>query len=359
MPDSRGDEATGARSLSPLGTILNALSADERLMPEDAREAVTAELFFEPGERIAYLWRFFTLIVLSTLLAAFGLAADSVAVIIGAMLVAPLMTPILAVAASLLLADLRRVATSLLVIAAGTVAAIGTAMLVTALGLESVTPVYSLPSEIIGRTRPSLVDLGVAVAAGLAGGYVITHPRAGSSLPGVAIAVALVPPLATVGILLQLGDRAAARGAFLLFTTNLIAIVLSAIVVMLLSGFVPAEIRFAAFRSARIGLIVSGLLLVAVAIPLTVHTVGVVQDQRFSQTVIATVPEWDANAEIENMRADLLPGGRAELVLTVATTSSAPQPSWKLAEALSDKIGRIVDVEVRYRLEVQDAATSG
>lgn len=347
------------RSLSPLGALMHPRSAEERLMSDDTRATVTGELFFEPEERIPYLWRFFILIVLSTLLAAFGLAADSVAVIIGAMLVAPLMTPILAVAASLLLADVRRVITSLLVIAAGTVAAIGTAALVTAIGLQSVTPAYSLPSEILGRTRPSLVDLGVAVAAGLAGGYVVTHPRAGSSLPGVAIAVALVPPLATVGILLQLGDGDGAQGAFLLFTTNLIAIVLSAIVVMMLSGFVPYEIRLDAFRSARIGLIVTGVLLLAVAIPLTIHTIGVVQDQRFAQTVIAAVPDWDPNAEIENMRADLLPGGRAELEITVATTSPSPQPSWKLAAALSEEIGRVVDVEIRYQLEVQDASTSG
>ena len=197
------------------------------------------------------------------------------------------------------------------------------------------------------------------MAAGLAGGYVVTHPRAGSSLPGVAIAVALVPPLATVGILIQLGEGDAARGAFLLFVTNLIAIVLSAIIVMLASGFVPREIRLDAFRSARLGLVVSGLLLLAVAIPLTIHTVAVVQDQRFSQTVIAAIPEWDPNAAIEDMRADLLPGGRAELDLTVATTSSAPQPSWKLADLLSEQIGRIVDVRIRIRLEVEDAATSG
>jgi uncharacterized hydrophobic protein (TIGR00271 family) len=358
---STDDDAEPARTrtLSPIGDLMHALSADERLMSDEERSAVTDELFFAPGERGPYLWRFFILIVLSTLLAAFGLAADSVAVIIGAMLVAPLMTPIVATAASLLLADVTRLITSLAVIVGGTLTAIGTAMLVTAIGLESVTPAFSLPPEILARTQPSLVDLGVAVAAGLAGGYVVTHPRAGSSLPGVAIAVALVPPLATVGILIQLGNGEAARGAFLLFVTNLIAIVLSAIIVMFLSGFVPPEIRLDAFRSARLGLVVSGLLLFAVAIPLTIHTVAVVQDQRFSQTVIATIPEWDPNAEIEDIRADLLPGGRAELELTVATTSSAPQPSWKLADLLSEQIGRIVDVQIRIRLEVEDAATSG
>lgn len=347
------------RPLSPLGELLGGFRPSERMMSEEERSMVTDELFFGPGERGAYLARFFVLIVLSTLLAAFGLAANSVAVIIGAMLVAPLMTPILASAASLLLADVRRLLTSVGVILAGTVVAITTGMFVTWVALQSVTTVDALPPEILGRTQPTLIDLGVAIAAGLAGGYVLTHPRASSSLPGVAIAVALVPPLATVGILLQIGASSQARGALLLFLTNLIAIVLSAILVMLLSGFIPPEIRLEGFRTARIGLIVSAVLLVAVAIPLTVHTVGVVQDQRFAQTVTRQVPRWDPNATIERLVADIQPGGRAQVDLIVATTSTELQPSWKLADSLSRETGRIVDVTVRYRQEVEDDATSG
>ena len=181
------------------------------------------------------------LIVLSTLLAAFGLAANSVAVVIGAMLVAPLMTPILATAASLLLADVETLVSSVLTIAGGVAMAILTSMAVTFIGLQNFATAYSLPSEILSRTQPSLLDLGVAIAAGLAGGYVLTRPRASSSLPGVAIAVALVPPLATVGILIQIGAVSQAGGAFLLFLTNLFAIILSTIVVMVLSGFVPPK----------------------------------------------------------------------------------------------------------------------
>ncbi len=358
---SQGEPAPpkSATALSPLGQMLDGLRPSRRMMSEEERHLVTDELFWESGELTSHLARFFVLIVLSTLLAAFGLAANSVAVIIGAMLVAPLMTPILATAAALLLADMKILLSSAAVIAAGVLMAIGTSMVVTFIGLQNFTTVYSLPSEILGRTQPSLLDLGVAIAAGLAGGYVLTHPKASSSLPGVAIAVALVPPLATVGILLEIGARAQAGGAFLLFLTNLFAIVLSAIVVMLLSGFVPAEIRLEGLRHARIGLLVSAVVLVAIAVPLTIHTVGVVQDQRFAQTVTVEVATWDANAIIENLVADLQPGGRAEVDLVVSTTSSAPQPSWKLADAVSARIGRVVDVSVRYRLEVADEATSG
>jgi len=360
--NSQGQNDTPAaapKALSPLGQMVESMRPSNRLMSEDERHLVTDDLFWETGDLQPHLARFFVLIILSTLLAAFGLAANSVAVVIGAMLVAPLMTPILATAASLLLADIKTLLSSVLIIAGGVTMAILTSMAVTFVGLRNFTTAYSLPSEILSRTQPSLLDLGVAIAAGLAGGYVLTHPRASSSLPGVAIAVALVPPLATVGILIQIGALSQAGGAFLLFLTNLFAIILSAIVVMVLSGFVPPEVRLQGFRNARIGLIVSAVVLVAIAVPLTIHTVGVVQDQRFAQVVTVEVATWDPNAEIERLVADLQPKGLAKVDLVVSTTSSSPQPSWKLAEAVSQRVGRSVDVSVRYRLEVTDESTSG
>lgn len=361
-PSSESDLRDGSGEhapLTPLGQMFGNLRPSERLMSTDERSHVTDELFWDSSNLWPDLWRFFVLVILSTLLAAFGLAADSVAVIIGAMLVAPLMTPILAAAASLLLADVRRLLTSIAIIAAGTITAIVTGMGVTWIALERVTTAYSLPSEILGRTQPTLLDLGVAIAAGLAGGYVLTHPRASSSLPGVAIAVALVPPLTAVGILLQIGATSEATGAFLLFFTNLIAIVLSAIVVMLLSGFVPPEIRAQGLRQARIGLFVSALLLIGVAVPLTLHTVGVVQEQRFARVVTTEVATWDPNATIDGLTADLQADGVAKVELIVSTTSVEPQPSWKLADAISAEVDRVVNLDVRYRLEVQDESTSG
>jgi hypothetical protein len=86
--------------------------------------------------------------------------------------------------------------------------------------------------------------------------------------------------------------------------------------------------------------------------------VGVVQDQRFGQTVTLEVADWDPNATIERLDADLRPGGRAQVDLVVSTTSVSRQPSWKLADAVSARVGRIVDVNVRYRIEVADEATS-
>ncbi len=202
---SPGESATAARGrrwrLSAFGSLLGDLF-HSRVWDVDERKRVLGELFFEGPEWRPFLSRFIVLTVLSTTLAAFGLIADSAAVVIGAMLIAPLMTPILATAASLVHGQVGRLAVSLLVLSGGTLLAIAAGWGVSWLAGATLTA-EELTPELLSRAAPSLLDLGVAIAAGLAAGYVITHSRAGSSLPGVAIAVALVPPLATAGVSLE------------------------------------------------------------------------------------------------------------------------------------------------------------
>ncbi len=287
--------------MTPLGDMMGGGPRKIGAMTDEERRAVADQLFFEDAEFRPFLWRFTVLIFLSTMIATFGLVANSVAVIIGAMLIAPLMTPILATAAALVLSDLRRLVVSVAVLLWGTCIAILSAVLVTRAGLRNLTAAAELPPEILGRTQPSLVDLGVAVAAGVAAGYVLTHPRASSSLVGVAVAVALVPPLATVGITFQVGTTDEAEGALLLFATNLVAIVLSAIVVLVVSGYVPTDGRLKVHRSARIGLVVSMVLLAAIAVPLTLHTLDVLRDRQFGSDVARQVAAWDPNAQISQM----------------------------------------------------------
>lgn len=350
-----GAEAGGTTraALSPLGRWL---SWRPPVWDEQDREQVLDELFFEGPEWRPFLARFGTLIVLSTLIAGLGLVASSAAVVIGAMLVAPLMTPILAVAGAIVHGQLGRLATSAAVLVGGTLAAIATGWLVAWVAPGTITAPELTP-ELVARTAPALLDLGVAVAAGLAGGYVLTHPRAGSSLPGVAIAVALVPPLATVGITYRLGATEQAAGALLLYATNMFAIVLSAMVMMLASGFVPEEVRVAARGRVRAGLLVAALAVAGVAVPLTAHTVEVVADQRFTRSVVDAVAEWDPAARLVSLEADT--AADVATVRVVVASAQEGQPAWRLAEILVPVAGTPVDVSVDYRIELRDEATAG
>jgi uncharacterized hydrophobic protein (TIGR00271 family) len=180
-------------------------------------------------------------LLLSAAIATFGLVLNSPAVVIGAMLVSPLMGPILGAGLALAAADLylglRSIGTLVVSIAA---AIVFSGLVVWAL------PFHAPTAEILARTQPNLLDLGVAVFSGLAGALIVTRPNADgvTALPGVAIAVALMPPLCTIGFGVGSGfDKAIMSGAALLFLTNLVAIVGSAFLVFFLVRMDSPEIK--------------------------------------------------------------------------------------------------------------------
>ena len=206
---------------------------------------------------------FFFMLASSGVIATFGLLANSAAVIIGAMIVAPLMNPIISMSFGIMAGRGPLILRSLLTIVLGTLMTITMALLLTeAIGWKLAG------SELVARMRPSLLDLGVAVAAGAAAAFAYTRPGVSSALAGIAIAVALVPPLCTVGIALALGNKAStdvglaigsvsARGPFLLYLTNIFGIVLAASMVFFCQYF---RRRLSAILA--LGLILSCLLIV-------------------------------------------------------------------------------------------------
>ena len=190
------------------------------------------------------------MLALSVVIAVLGLSLDSDAVIIGAMLIAPLMTPVIGTAAALVMGWPRRLAQAALAVLAGSAGAVGISF-----ALVSVLPAGSqvLTPAVLSRTSPDLRDLAVALAAGAAGAYATAREDVSAALPGVAVAVALVPPLAASGFTLAIGREDLAAGALLLFAANLVAIVLIGSVVLLASGFVPPGRRKAVSGRIRIG----------------------------------------------------------------------------------------------------------
>jgi len=165
--------------------------------------------------------RFAFMAVMSCGIAILGLLQSSAAVVIGAMLISPLMGPIVQLGFSLCVVDFRMMGRSLLALLGGIGLALATAMLIVWL-----SPLREATGEILARTHPNLFDLLVALLSGLAGGYAVIT-RKGEAIVGVAIATALMPPLAVVAFGLATGDTAIAGGAFFLFMTNLLAIALS------------------------------------------------------------------------------------------------------------------------------------
>lgn len=205
---------------------------------------------------------FFVLVAISTLIAAFGLLSDSTAVVIGAMLVAPLMTPILGLALALVRGDAKLLGYALRAEGLGILIAVAASTL---LGLA--IPYFEATPEMLSRTRPNLLDLLVAVLAGLAGAYAMVEERLSPMLPGVAISTAIVPPLANTGLSLSIGAYEGASGSFLLFFTNFLSILLVSAFVFYLSGMAgtlwPPSTKTVArrFGLAAVGFLIVGVFL--------------------------------------------------------------------------------------------------
>lgn len=178
--------------------------------------------------------KFLLLIILSAAIATLGLLQSSTAVVIGAMLVSPLMGPIMGVGFGLATIESNLIRRSLVTLAAGMGVAILVAMLIIWL-----SPIRDVTPELRARTQPTLLDLGVAVVGGVAGVYAIIRKLSGVMV-GVAIATALVPPLSTVGFGLATGRMDFALGAALLFLTNTLAIAFAATIVARLNHFGPS-----------------------------------------------------------------------------------------------------------------------
>ena len=175
-------------------------------------------------EGSSFNFDFAALISLSTIIAALGLLDDSAAVVIGAMLVAPLMTPLVGIGFALIQGNERLMKTALKSVLLGFAVAF---LIGATLGLlVSLLTTYPVSGEMAARDMPGMLDLLVGLFSGVAGAYAMSRPNLLSALPGVAIAAALVPPIATAGMALTMGDATLGGGALLLFFTNIVAIVL-------------------------------------------------------------------------------------------------------------------------------------
>ena len=214
---------------------------------------------------------FFVLIALSAMIAALGLLINSPAVVIGAMLVAPLMSPIVGSGLAIVLGDARFLRLSLGAVIRGALLAIVVGAIAGLLRDQPAT------AEILARTQPTLLDLAIALFSGMAGAYALCNSDAAGALPGVAIAAALVPPLATIGISLSTFEFRHALGAILLFTTNFVAISSATALVFILLGFRPPQTqkdrRAVQARSVRVAL----TLLVGVSLLLGLTTIQLAQ----------------------------------------------------------------------------------
>jgi len=301
---------------------------------------------------------YYMLISLSSMIASLGLIVNSPAVVIGAMLVAPLMSPIIGTGLATVLGDGRFLKRSFTAVLQGVILAIIVGSIA---GIFTVN--QPLSNEILSRTEPSLVDLGIALFSGLAAAYALCRSDAAGALPGVAIAAALVPPLTTVGVTFTVAvasifstpfnaatliNNSAFRlplGALLLFTTNFVAIASASSFMFLVLGFRPAAGRKDRQRMQSRAVRVSLVFLVLVTALLAVSTYRLAKNQREQARiydVTAQQVEEVLNAELADLQIISFEKGALQMELVVRSASSIPHFA---VENLQESIGSTLSNE--------------
>lgn len=298
--------------------ILNFL---KRLMhPLDASEKI--DVTQDVRQSAASSFDFFLLVVLSCSIATLGLITNSPAVIIGAMLVAPLMSPIIGIGLSSITGDSLLARKSTIALFRGAALAILLSSLMTLVNTKlPFVVLQELPGEVLARTHPSPIDLVIALAGGFAAAYALTRPNISAALPGVAIATALMPPLCTVGIGIALLNWDVAGGAFLLFITNAITIAFAAALVFFLRGFSPNT--HLVNQTLPRTLVISALITLTLLVPLTYYSVQFFQQANENRRINEVVNKEVSRIDAELVEMDLSrTANNLDMVITISTSKA-------------------------------------
>lgn len=291
--------------------------------------------------------RYAFMTVMSCGIAILGLLQDSAAVIIGAMLISPLMGPIIELGMGLATFDFRTVRESLRTLVVGVALALGIAILIVWL-----SPLQEATGEILARTRPTFFDLLVAVFSGLAGAYA-TITRKGETIVGVAIATALMPPLAVVGYGIAVANWDIAGGAFFLFMTNLLAIALSVTIVARWYGFGGSDTPKQTALQAM--LIVACFALLSVPLGLALKKIALQSQTELVVRTTLDAKAKDAGGRVSALRVDTGGNGVAVEAVVLVPRHIAGVDAL-LQKELGARLGRPVSVRVQEVLTADDAS---
>lgn len=302
------------------------------------------KLFFEGNRALRYRINFFILLALSTIIATGGVIIDSPATVIGAMIIAPLMIPIVATTAALMMGNGLRAWYSAFLVFAGVMCTILLAVAIGSMGIHVVD--FNTNTQITSRVAPRMIDLIIALAAGTAGAFAISRKEISDSIPGVAISIALVPPLCVVGISLAAGEWEEALGALLLFLTNFLSILLAGGLVFAILGLGAASTgKLSYLNKARAyRIIIVGVLLVA--IPLSISSIKVGRDKIAQTKTINIINGWlrDHHSDIV-VNSVLVSGDRAKIVIS---GPRQPENIEKLGADIRKQLDQIDTVNVNF-----------
>jgi uncharacterized hydrophobic protein (TIGR00271 family) len=300
------------------------------------------KVFIEGPQTARRLVTFFTLLLLATVIATYGVLSNSTATVIGAMIVAPLMGPMMAITSAVVMGALPRALRAFALTVSGIVAVIIFSYLLSLI-IPSFTISFTSDGEITSRINPGLYALLTALGAGAAGAFIISRAEIADALGGVAIAISLVPPLCVVGISLRAGQMSAALGSLLLFMTNFLAILFAGGVVLVIIGLGKSAVSMEQLRFRLRGLILFVVCLVLVAIPLSLTAYQNIIGIEDNNSATVTVQNW---LQGTSYQADTVSVNDRVVSVTIDGTGQI-KPLQQLANQLARALRRPILLNLR------------
>ncbi len=276
-------------------------------------------------------------------IATLGLLQSSTAVVIGAMLVSPLMSPIAALGFGFASLDGHRIRDAIKVVAIGAGIGIATGILLTWL-----SPIRNATPEILARTEPNLLDLAIALFSGIAGGYATVIGKGGTAI-GVAIATALMPPLTVIGYGIGVFQPLFALGALLLFLTNLAAITFAFTLIARLSG-AARPLGKVEWTPRYVTILLAAFL--ALATPLTMTLMKLTNEARIRSAAQSAIIAacGDKGVSIAQLDVTSTLFGHPKVTALVIATSYTGNAQSAAEKALQTRLGENVEVSLQQVL---------
>lgn len=308
----------------------------------DQRKKISQEILDNSEQKVS----FYALSGLSAIIVTLGLIINSASVVIGAMLIAPLFWPMIAISLSVATGKIGLFKKMLWIFGRTILGIVALAMIVSIF-----SPIRDASgSEILSRTNPNLIHFFIALFSGITGAFAVIWPGLSSSLAGVLIATALVPPLGVVGYSLVLGNLSFAWGAFLLFLTNAVVIVFVGVVMLLFFGFKPRHLEKEESEDLlRKELLTFTILIMILIIPLTYSLFDVVSQNRVERITRSIILEQLDHLKYQDI-SQLTISRSAKLVkitmtLKTETVISNTQIA-RLKAQLENQLKRRVELEI-------------
>jgi uncharacterized hydrophobic protein (TIGR00271 family) len=324
-------------SLNTEPALFTRLGFDPAYLP-----AFEDKVFIEGPQTARRLTNFFTLLLLATVIATYGVLSNSTATVIGAMIVAPLMGPMMAITSAVVIGSLPRALRAFALTVAGIVAVIIFSYLLSWI-VPDFTISFTSNGEITSRINPGLYALLTALGAGAAGAFIISRAEIADALGGVAIAISLVPPLCFVGISLRSGQMSAALGSLLLFMANFLAILLARGLVLEIIGLGKLAVLKEQVRLRRRGLLLFFVCVVLITIPLSPTAYQRIILARQNNTATVEVQKWLQGTFYQ---VDMVDITDHTVIVTVEGTGQL-KPLQQLANQLAATLGRPILVNLR------------